>query len=434
MKKIIYRILIVISLLSLNGCEAYLQFLAASYFYLGMLKVFSEDPRAEDEIIGILVGEGGAILTSDGVGPVDWIERQSGTTKRLNFVKHHPETSEPKFFTVGDSGTVLFSSDKGHNWESRSIPSLNKNLYGLAYFENPFATAPALAVCGESGIVGISTDGGSSWAQHNTITTNKLNSLISYGYDHYVAVGENGTIIKGGPGGWENKSVDTSIHLYRIYEGIELAWSDLWVVGSNGKIYYSSNYGINWSPRNSGVTNDLYDIKFKSENEGMVVGAGGVVRYTTNRGLTWLSDPYFDGLTDGDIIAISAVDTNTASAIVHNATLSSSGTLILSVSTEPFTDVDDEDNLTPSEFRLEQNYPNPFNPSTTIEFSIPERSFIKLEIFNSLGEKVATLVSEELNAGNYKYEWKAGNLPSGIYYYKLTTNNYEQTKKLVLLK
>ncbi|NWG28791.1 MAG: T9SS type A sorting domain-containing protein [Ignavibacteriaceae bacterium] len=88
----------------------------------------------------------------------------------------------------------------------------------------------------------------------------------------------------------------------------------------------------------------------------------------------------------------------------------------------------------PNDYQLEQNYPNPFNPSTTIQFSIPEQSFITLEIFNALGEKVSSLVSEELNAGTYKYEWKAGNLSSGVYYYKLIANDFSQTKKLILLR
>jgi hypothetical protein len=88
----------------------------------------------------------------------------------------------------------------------------------------------------------------------------------------------------------------------------------------------------------------------------------------------------------------------------------------------------------PSGFSLEQNYPNPFNPSTTIQFSIPEQSFVKLEIFNTLGEKVSTLVSELLYAGSYKYEWSAGNLPSGIYFYRLISGGQSITKKLMLTK
>jgi hypothetical protein len=96
--------------------------------------------------------------------------------------------------------------------------------------------------------------------------------------------------------------------------------------------------------------------------------------------------------------------------------------------------VEDISSGVPTSYELEQNYPNPFNPVTTIQFSIPQQSFVALEIFNSLGEKVSTLVSEELNAGTYKYEWKAGNLSSGVYYYKLVANDFSQTKKLILLR
>jgi len=91
-------------------------------------------------------------------------------------------------------------------------------------------------------------------------------------------------------------------------------------------------------------------------------------------------------------------------------------------------------NEVPESFSLVQNYPNPFNPSTVIRFSIPEQSFVKLEVFNTLGENVSTLVSEDLNAGNYKYEWDAGSLSSGIYFYRLNTENFIQTKKLMLMK
>jgi len=83
---------------------------------------------------------------------------------------------------------------------------------------------------------------------------------------------------------------------------------------------------------------------------------------------------------------------------------------------------------------LYQNYPNPFNPSTTIQFSLPKESFINLEIFNALGEKITTVVSENLAAGTYKYEWNAEGLPSRIYFYRFSTENYSQTNKLILIK
>lgn len=97
------------------------------------------------------------------------------------------------------------------------------------------------------------------------------------------------------------------------------------------------------------------------------------------------------------------------------------------------TDVEDDSEV-PTEFLLEQNYPNPFNPSTTIEFSIPEQSFVLLEIYNSLGEKVSSLVSKEMSAGNYNYDCNAVDLSSGIYLYRLQSGSFIQTKKMMLLR
>ena len=92
------------------------------------------------------------------------------------------------------------------------------------------------------------------------------------------------------------------------------------------------------------------------------------------------------------------------------------------------------ENQEPNDFILCQNYPNPFNPNTNIKFSIPQTSFITLEVFNSIGEKVGVLVSEELSSGIYSYNWNATGLASGIYFYQLRAGDFIQTEKMVLLK
>jgi hypothetical protein len=89
---------------------------------------------------------------------------------------------------------------------------------------------------------------------------------------------------------------------------------------------------------------------------------------------------------------------------------------------------------TPSEFGLKQNFPNPFNPQTKIKFYIPERIFVKLKIFDALGNELETLVNEETDAGNYEVVFKGSDLPSGIYFYTLQTPKFSQTKKMVLLR
>ncbi len=88
----------------------------------------------------------------------------------------------------------------------------------------------------------------------------------------------------------------------------------------------------------------------------------------------------------------------------------------------------------PTEFLLTQNYPNPFNPSTTITFSIPSKDFVKVSVFNSLGEEVKTLMNEEKEAGNYNLEINMNGFSSGVYYYKLSTTNNSQVRKMVLMK
>ncbi len=83
---------------------------------------------------------------------------------------------------------------------------------------------------------------------------------------------------------------------------------------------------------------------------------------------------------------------------------------------------------------LEQNYPNPFNPSTIIRFSMPEESFVTIKVFNTLGEEITTLISENIIAGNYEVEFDASKLPSGIYFYKLQSETFIEAKKMVLMK
>ena len=89
---------------------------------------------------------------------------------------------------------------------------------------------------------------------------------------------------------------------------------------------------------------------------------------------------------------------------------------------------------TPTSFELSQNYPNPFNPSTSIRYSIISKQFVQLKVFDELGNEVKTLVNEEKNVGTYEVVWNADILPSGIYYYRLLTDNFNDTKKMLLLK
>lgn len=90
--------------------------------------------------------------------------------------------------------------------------------------------------------------------------------------------------------------------------------------------------------------------------------------------------------------------------------------------------------LVNNNFKLAQNYPNPFNPSTNIEFTIPKYTNVNLTVYNSLGERVQTLVNKQLAKGNYNIKFEGSNLSSGIYFYQLTAGDFSTTKKMILNK
>ncbi len=102
--------------------------------------------------------------------------------------------------------------------------------------------------------------------------------------------------------------------------------------------------------------------------------------------------------------------------------------------TDSFTSVLQSKLIIPKEYSLSQNYPNPFNPSTIIYYQLPISSKVILRVYDLLGRKVATLVNKEQNAGNYNVKFNAGNLASGVYFYRLSVGGFSQVKKLVLLK
>jgi uncharacterized protein (TIGR02145 family) len=94
----------------------------------------------------------------------------------------------------------------------------------------------------------------------------------------------------------------------------------------------------------------------------------------------------------------------------------------------------EDESIIPDEFKLMQNFPNPFNPTTIIQFETTHNTFISLKVFNVLGNEIATLINEERPVGSYSCEWNAGGFPSGVYFYSLTTRDFRETKKMILMK
>jgi hypothetical protein len=162
-----------------------------------------------------------------------------------------------------------------------------------------------------------------------------------------------------------------------------------YAVGSAGAMLRTTNAGASWTSLLSGTGNDLTAVYFTSNSTGYAVGLGGTILRTTN--------------------GTSAVGVNAVSQ--------------------------------PIGFSLEQNYPNPFNPATHVGFRIPARpsggadfGFVSLKVYDVLGREVAKLVEEVKDAGEYSLRFDASSLPSGTYFYTLTSGSFSQTKRMLLLK
>jgi hypothetical protein len=105
-----------------------------------------------------------------------------------------------------------------------------------------------------------------------------------------------------------------------------------------------------------------------------------------------------------------------------------------SFTTPVINSIEPDDPLIPSEYALNQNYPNPFNPTTSINFDLPHSSKVNIKIFNVLGEEVTTLVNRNLSPGKYQYNWNANGLASGLYFYRMETEEFVETRKMFLMK
>ncbi|HMS34406.1 MAG TPA: T9SS type A sorting domain-containing protein [Ignavibacteria bacterium] len=88
----------------------------------------------------------------------------------------------------------------------------------------------------------------------------------------------------------------------------------------------------------------------------------------------------------------------------------------------------------PEKFTLYQNYPNPFNPVTNLKFGISKLGFVSLKVYDVLGKEIAVLVNEKLSPGSYSLVFDGSNFNSGVYFYRLTSENFTETKKMLMIK
>ena len=292
-------------------------------------------------------------------------------------------------FAVGSPRVFHRTTDGGSNWVKvnldsaivSGIPPITIKFYSPQY---------GYACGGVRDIVGVvwrTTDGGLSWATVvDTLTTEPLYDLHIFDSLHVIAMGgdpefgSSQVVTTDGGNTWEYTSL--GIFYYPISIGFRTN-NEGWVPMGEQKFYlYTSDSGENWTIVNTPDSTSVTRICFPDSTHGYGIG------------------PY--------------------------------GTIIKYVYQEPTNITEAEHSI--SNYYLQQNYPNPFNPSTTIKYSIPEDGFVKLAVYNMLGEEVATIVNTTQKAGRYEVNFNAAGLSSGVYVYRIEAANYISSKKLVLIK
>ncbi len=200
--------------------------------------------------------------------------------------------------------------------------------------------------------------------------------------------------------------------------------------GPDSTIYVPSSGKILRLGKTSGVVMDssitlggtsLFTVRIAVGSDGKVYVATSNTFLCANPNLSTIFTQTITGLNTSGI----ALGPNNTLAIAGNGT-------DLRVYKTSVTLVGNES--TPVVYKLEQNYPNPFNPTTNIKFDIPKNTFVSLKVYDVLGKEVAVLINEERNAGSYRVDWNASVYTSGVYFYKLESNGFSETKRMLLVK
>ena len=391
-----------------------------------------------------------------------WFQQNSGTTKNLNAVIF---TDLNIGFAVGDSGTILKTTDGGGSWLIQTSGTSNA-LRGVSFIDLNIGTA-----VGDSGTILRTTNGGINWTQQNSSTDFRLNDVSIMDTNNGTAVGGHmqywgpGIILRTTNGGttWTQQS---AIYLFGV------SFTDVnngWIVGSvyggiGPKVLKTTDGGTMWQSTGP-QSSDLYDVSFSDANNGTVVGMVSGNYRTTDGGSTWTFQPIgteiwltgvsFTDANNGTIIGGNKIlrttngglnwieqnsgTTNALNSVFFIDSLNGwavgEGGTILQTTNGGVSYIEEEKfDEVPIEFLLSQNYPNPFNPSTRIKYSVPQVSQVQIKVFDVLGNEIEILVNEEKPTGTYELNWYAENLPSGVYFYQLKAGDFIQTRKMVLMK
>jgi len=423
------------------------------------------------------VGENGTIVRSIDNGN-NWVTKSSGFY--FNHFTGMQFTSRNTGFVSGDD-KILRTTDGGNNWTIIFDDSIVTNFESMFFLNEQTGWAFGRTYQTLRGRLLRTTDSGNSWESMWEITPLYQGEIFFvdplYGWINFFD-----GLMRTTDGGytWNTVSYNDFTDLY--FTSRDIGWASSYIVNGfdiNGIISKTTDGGLNWLPILEDSLDLLIDIIFLDNNLGVAVGGDPSTNYigknnfiitmdggaswqkksfdfkfhriqfldyskavatieangldkiilTKDAGITWEDEFLFS---HGDFDGLGAI------AFVDSTTGWISGTFssLLKTTNGGVTFIDNEEkNYTqPKEFLLHQNYPNPFNPSTDISYSIPNSSLVQIKIFDVLGREVSTLLNEEKIAGNYKINFNASNLTSGVYFYRLQAGSFVQTKKMILIK
>ena len=409
------------------------------------------------------VGPSGVYKTTNGGD--DWNQLNTGTgvaTSNIYDIKFYDENLG---FALYSSGQVARTTDGGASWASVSA-----GWGSAAGYEIFIVNSSVIYLCGGGNRVSKSTNGGASFNQITTLGTTTLYSMHFFDADNGFISGSSGKLFKTTNGGssFTEIQMPTSLALYTIrFAGNEYGY----IGGDGGVFYYTTDGGDNW------ISNQLYlgssqtirDIRINGPYL-WLVGTDGLIMRGLELSIPVELTSFTANVVDNSVILnwSTATETNNSGFAVERMQSESnwqeigfvpgSGT-ITEIRTYSYTDegltsgkylyrikqIDYDGSIEysnvieaevkiPDKYSLDQNYPNPFNPSTTINYSISSSGNVELIIFNSIGERIGVLVNEIQQPGRYSVNFDAGNLSSGVYFYKIVSGDFVSVKKMLLLR
>ena len=384
-------------------------------------------------------------------------------------------------WVIGENSTILATTDGGDNWIKQVNP-----IDTLGFTKVQFTTAQTGFIVGEKGLVLTTSNGGETWVKiecgsdYDFQDASFVNDTLGWvcGTRNTNVAGD-GIILHTTDGGrtWvkqiertypQNVGLTLFIQIEFLNDSVGWAYGgDYFDNFSSTDIYYTNNGGIDWEIIGTSFGTPLYELNIA--NGDTLWGSRSAFVTSSDGGVNWTFDPSMNvGTTmraaspiDGLNGWIYSGDFNTNERKIlytqdggYNwseeldlgefsvrAMTNTGGERLWIVGPNGFI-MRWQKNITsinistkPNDYiYLEQNYPNPFNPSTTIRYNIQERGMVLLKVFNIMGEEVVELVNEFKDAGSYSVYFNASEMSSGIYFYQLYTNQFNSTKKMLLLQ